>query len=133
MMFCHLLPLLWVLWSSSSVVLNSTIIRVQHFGSLFGLFSVFVPVQKSLFFYTFFFYFFKKKREKNGCYWLGLKLWWKNSNVTEKNSSKNLLPFNNSEGGGEFECFSVHVSFYKLFPKKNILLSSICFNASIHP
>ena len=52
----------------------------------------------------------------DGCYWLGLKLWWKHSNVTEKNSNENLLPYKTSEGGGEFECFSVHMSFYKLFP-----------------
>ena len=33
-----------------------------------------------------------------------------------KNSNKNLLPYNTSEGGGEFECFSVHLSIYNLFP-----------------
>ena len=40
--------------------------------------------------------------------------------VTEKNSNKNLLPYKTSEGGGEFECFSVHLSFYKLFPDTNV-------------
>ena len=38
------------------------------------------------------------------------------SNVTKKNSNNNLLPCKTSEGGGEFECFSVHMSFHKLFP-----------------
>ena len=42
--------------------------------------------------------------------WDWFKLWWKHSNVTEKNSNRNLLPYNTSEGGGgEFECFSVHL------------------------
>ena len=44
---------------------------------------------------------------------LNSKSWRKHSKVTEKNSNKNLLPYNTSEGGGK--CFSVHLSFYKLF------------------
>ena len=57
-----------------------------------------------------------ENRWQDVTYWVWFKLRWKHSNVTKKNSNKNLLPCNTSEGGGEFECFSVHLSFYKLFP-----------------
>ena len=67
--------------------------------------------------------------------WDWFKLKWRNSNVTRRNSNSDFSPYKTSEGGREFECFSIHMSFYKLFPflENNLTAHCIVFIKLSHP